>query len=52
MTLGQILYELRATETENFTKSRAITLTKLNKSTSETPDAQLHMQINIPVMFA
>jgi hypothetical protein len=33
-----------------FTKSRAITLTKQNKSTSEIPGAQLHMLRNIPVM--
>jgi hypothetical protein len=34
-----------------FTKSRAITLTKQNYSTSETPGAQIHMLINIPVRF-
>jgi hypothetical protein len=34
-----------------FTKSRAITLTKQNKSTSETPGAQLHMLSIIPAKF-
>jgi hypothetical protein len=34
-----------------FTKLRAISLTKENKSTSETSYAQLHMLIKIPVKF-
>jgi hypothetical protein len=34
-----------------FTKSRAINMTKQNKSTSETPGAQIHMLSNIPVKF-
>jgi hypothetical protein len=34
-----------------FTKSRAITLQILDKSTSEIQDAQLHMLTNIPVKF-
>jgi hypothetical protein len=34
-----------------FNKSRAITLQILNKTTRETQDAQLHILINIPVMF-
>jgi hypothetical protein len=34
-----------------FTKLREITLTKQNKSTCETPGAQLHMLINIPLQF-
>jgi hypothetical protein len=34
-----------------FNKSRAITLTKQNKSTSKTTSVQLHMLSNIPVRF-
>jgi hypothetical protein len=48
MTLGQILFELRATQVENckrFTKKRAITLKILNKSTRIYPGARLHMLI-------
>jgi hypothetical protein len=54
MTLGQILFELHATQAENckfFTKSRAITLKILYKSTLKYPGAQLHMLINIPIKF-
>jgi hypothetical protein len=36
---------------QNFIKSRAITLTILNKSRRKYPGAQLHMLINIPVKF-
>jgi hypothetical protein len=36
---------------QNFTKSRAITLKLLNKSTWKYQGAQLHMQINILVKF-
>jgi hypothetical protein len=51
MTLGQILFELRATQVENFTKSRAITLKILNKSRRKYQGAHVHMLINIPVEF-
>jgi hypothetical protein len=34
-----------------FTKSREITLQILDKSSSETPGAQLHMLSNLPVRF-
>jgi hypothetical protein len=34
-----------------FTKSREITLQILDKSTSKTKGAQLHMMTNIPVKF-
>jgi hypothetical protein len=45
MTLGQILlsYMPHKLKLQTFNKSRAITLTKQNKSTSKTPGAQLHM---------
>jgi hypothetical protein len=54
MTLGHILFDLHATQVENwnfFTKSRAITLKILKKSRRKYPGAQLHMLINIPVKF-
>jgi hypothetical protein len=34
-----------------FTKSREITLQKLDKSTSQTPGAKLNMLSNLPVRF-
>jgi hypothetical protein len=54
MTLCQILFELHATQVENFqkmSKSRTITLNILNKNRRKYPGAQLHMLINIPVKF-
>jgi hypothetical protein len=54
MTLGQILFELRAAQVEKLkilTKSRTITLNKQNKSTSESPSTQLDQLSNIPVRF-
>jgi hypothetical protein len=54
MTLGLTLFELPATQVENwnfFTKSRTITLKIIKISTRKYPGAQLNMLINIPVRF-
>ena len=54
MTLGQVLLELCCTQAEKVpisTKSRAITLSLLNESKRETPDAKLHIMTNIPIKF-
>jgi hypothetical protein len=53
MTLGQILFELHATQVENckFILSQGNYSKILNKSTQKYPGAQLHMLINIPIKF-
>jgi hypothetical protein len=47
---GQILFEISMNKLniENYTQSRAIPLETLDKSTSKTPFAQIHMLTNMP----
>jgi hypothetical protein len=54
MTLGQIMFGLRTKKNKKLqilTKTRAITLQTMNKSTRKTPGVQLYKLINISVKF-